>query len=58
MLYKSDKGVSDEARPPENGPTEAGGFSGLKSATEHWPSDTDARQSAENPLHEAVANQA
>ena len=30
----------------------------LKSAMEHWPSRTDARQSAEKPLHEAAANHA
>ena len=26
MLYKGDKGVSDATRPPEDGPTEAGGL--------------------------------
>ena len=36
--------VNDAARPPE----------GLKSAICHWPSGTDARQSAKKPLHEAA----
>ena len=49
MLYKSDKGAYDAATPPD------GGF---KSAMEHWPFGTDARQPAEKPLHEAVADRA
>ena len=46
MLYKGDK---DAARPPEGGQAKVS----LKSAVEHWPSNTDARQSAEKPLHKA-----
>ena len=44
MLYKGEKGVSDEARPPEGGPAEA---------MEHWSSGTDARRDTGKPLHEA-----
>ena len=49
MLYK---GVFDVAHLPEGGLPEAGGF---QSAMELWPSGTDTRQSAEKPLHKAVA---
>ena len=51
VLYKGGKGINDAARPPEGGPAEAGGFSTL----EHWSPGTNARQPAENPLHEPVA---
>ena len=39
-------------------PSRSQGPFSLKSAMEHWPSGTDAWQSAEEPLHEAVANPA
>ena len=38
---------------PKVGPSRSRGPFSLKSAIEHWPSGTDARQSAENPQHEA-----
>ena len=52
VLYKGDKVVDDAAQPPEGGPAEFRRPFGLKSATKHWPSGTDSRQSAEKPLRE------
>ena len=39
-------------------PSRSWGPFGIKSAMEHWPSGMDARQSADKPLHEAVARRA
>ena len=44
--------------PTRRWPSRSQGPLGFKSAMEHWPSGTDARQSAEKPLHQAVARRA
>ena len=41
--------------PTQRCPSQSGGPFDLKFAIEHWPSDTDTRQSTEKPLHHWVS---